>query len=185
MLLIDVFPDPDNVDAIQSTRQLVTQFGAGQTIDIELTPHQNTSTLPPSTSLTIPRASTKIVNQVVAKMAYLNPFYLTVSGTITLANPFQCEVDVNHIRGSCLYKGNPISSVDARIPAGGSVSSDITVSLLVAVDVLLSFTEVVTTGQALVTAETQVVVSFGGYEIEFDYTQLIFRYWFNYGDNYL
>ncbi|KAJ3010098.1 UNVERIFIED_CONTAM: hypothetical protein HDU68_002329, partial [Siphonaria sp. JEL0065] len=184
-LTISLYPEPEDGLAVLAMRSLISKFGAGDVVEITLLEFTANAGSDPNASdslsnlqLAIPAFETKIVQQIIARMP-LNPFYMTIPGTITLSNPFDCTVHVLRVKGRCLYSELAIGAVDAvfdgegvEILGKGVVETpSITVSLIIGLEAVYSLMDSITTGHAIVSAETTVKVSFGGYIVEFDYNQ--------------
>ncbi|KAI9328858.1 hypothetical protein BDR26DRAFT_939723 [Obelidium mucronatum] len=163
LLMLSLCPDQEDGEALLAMRNLMSSFGAGSVIDICLTssncfddlgePITNDISKRQQHIMSIPPFETQIVQEIIAKLP-LNPFYMTIAGTITLANPFDCEVCVLHVKGQCIYSTMTIGAVDAvfegegvKIPGKGVAETPaITVSLCINMETVYSLMDSISTG---------------------------------------
>ncbi|KAJ3122987.1 hypothetical protein HK100_011758 [Physocladia obscura] len=211
MILFSLFPPTNDPAAVSATQKLVSEFGAGRKLVLCLTngglAESSSSKDSPESlllskvlkSVTIqldlmaPESATRVVNQV-SGILPPNFWQMTIHGRITLANPFDCTVNVLRIVGDCLYNGSAIGHVDAQFSQGdvvleGRQSSSgcivetpaVIIALNVNFEVIQSLMQMVSSGNPSVAGVTTVTCSFGGYEIAFDYSQaeipLVLQLW--------
>ncbi|KAJ3066139.1 hypothetical protein HDU98_010543 [Podochytrium sp. JEL0797] len=187
---LDIFPNAKDANAILATRNLVSKFGAGETIQIFLANGILSVANVPNSAMseaiktavfpiTVPENKTRIVQQVTAFMPP-NPFNMSITGKVTLTNPFDCEFEVLRFKGECKYESDVIGTVNAafgagemRVPPKGTlVSPKLKVSLVINMEAVYVVMDSMMKGKALVSGITVVACCFGGYEVEFDYVQL-------------
>ncbi|KAJ3348729.1 hypothetical protein HDU83_001071 [Entophlyctis luteolus] len=102
-------PMRESDDAVAAAELLVSEFGSGKTVEIVLKLADEEGV---SLRVAIPSEEIHIVECITALLPP-NLWRMTVQGTITLNNPFDCEIYVRRIQGDCLFGGNTVSCVDA------------------------------------------------------------------------